>query len=107
MTKNSINPELSCFCTGTHVPNASAPLSEGIYLEFDGRFRLICAMNRPTAKEKQAFKSGTPYKFDLVVEDDVTIPGIFKITPNGSLSRSTRTRVFRRPTLVTGTALIA
>lgn len=48
----------------------TVPTSEGVTLEFDGGFQLMCRLSRPTAKEKNAFKSGVA-QFDLAVVDGV------------------------------------
>lgn len=80
--KNSTDSKFSCLCTGTRIPNASIPIPEGSCFEFDGRFTLVCAVNRPTAEEKQAFKSGTPYQFGLAIVDDV----IFFLSRFGTLN---------------------
>lgn len=56
-------------------------VSEGTRLEFDGAFMLTCAFDRPTAKEKKAFKSGVP-QFDLVVVNGI----IFFLSRFGTLN---------------------
>lgn len=71
----------SHFRAGTPIPKVSTPVHDGVYLEFNGFFSLICAMNRPTAKEKNAFRSGVP-QFDLVVVDGV----IFFLSRFGTLN---------------------
>lgn len=78
---NSETSKYSCFRTGAHVLKTSATFPEGIRFEFNGVFMLICAMNRPTAEEKRAFTSGTPYQFGLAVVDDI----IFFLSRFGTL----------------------
>lgn len=71
MAKSSFNSEYSCLCCGAKVPEALGPVREGVCLGFNGGFMLICAMNRPTDEEKQAFKSSSPYQFDFITVDGV------------------------------------
>ena len=65
------NKKFGCshFETGAAFPKVFPPTPEGAHLEFDGSFQLLCKFSRPTAKEKNAFKSGVP-QFDLAIVDD-------------------------------------
>ena len=69
--KNEKNKKFGCshFETGAAFPKVFTPTPEGAHLEFDGSFQLLCKFSRPTAKEKNAFKSGVP-QFDLAIVDD-------------------------------------
>lgn len=76
MTKYTTNPEISAF--GLKMPTQ---LSDGVHLEFDGGFLLKCIFNRPTTKEKDAFKNGVP-QFGIAVVNDV----IFFLSRFGTLN---------------------
>ena len=66
------------YTVGAKMP---MPVSDGIHLEFDGGFMLMCTFNRPTAKEKKEFKNGVP-QFDIAVVNDV----IFFLARFGTLN---------------------
>lgn len=81
MMTNSMDPGYSEFRTGATAPKGFASLPDGVRLEFDRGFMLVCTFSRPTAKEKKAFKSGVA-QFGLAVANDI----IFFLSRFGTMS---------------------
>lgn len=79
--KKIINGKLYDTDEGTRALSALGRIPTGNYLDFDGGFMFICAMNRPTAKEKREFKNGIS-QFNLAVVDGI----IFFLSRFGTLN---------------------